>query len=124
VRNKDLFSGTRMTMLTAWGGKQVMVTPMSRLSADRSWRSRLDLGKLGQPRNLDSVSFDDMHRWIRQVYERGGINTISWHVDNPTSRKGAWDKTAAVKDILPGGPGHDYFMLQLDEVAKFLNACE
>jgi mannan endo-1,4-beta-mannosidase len=84
-----------------------------------------DLGKieLNSSANLDSVNFKSMHRWIRQVYKRGGINTISWHIDNPVSKKSAWDKTPAVKDILPGGVQHSYFLSQLDLAAEFLNTC-
>jgi mannan endo-1,4-beta-mannosidase len=83
-----------------------------------------DLGKIGGTHNIDSVRFTDMLKWIRQVYERGGVNTISWHNDNPVSGKNAWDKTPAVKDILPGGFKHDFFKSQLDLVAGFLNACK
>jgi mannan endo-1,4-beta-mannosidase len=85
-----------------------------------------DLGKieLSQEANLDSVNFKNMHRWIKDVYKRGGINTISWHMDNPVSKKSAWDKTPAVKDILPGGALHSYFLSQLDLAADFLNTCK
>ena len=46
-----------------------------------------DVGKsLANPMNIDSVSFDKMLNWIKQTYERGGINAISWHVDNPVTK--------------------------------------
>ncbi|HEV8514047.1 MAG TPA: glycosyl hydrolase [Cyclobacteriaceae bacterium] len=85
-----------------------------------------DLGRieLDSPTDLDSVNFENMHKWIEGVYQRGGINTISWHVNNPVSKKSAWDKTPAVKDILPGGAQHDYFVNQLSKVADFLQACK
>lgn len=82
-----------------------------------------DLGKIGTEMNLDSVRFDDMLRWIRQVYERGGINTISWHMDNPVSGGSAWDKTAAVAAILPGGEKHQEYLAKLDAVAEFFDQC-
>lgn len=83
-----------------------------------------DISGLGGPVNIDSVRFDNMLRWIRQVYARGGVNTISWHVANPVSGKNAWDKTPAVKDILPGGSRHEFFVGQLSLVADFLAQCE
>jgi len=85
-----------------------------------------DLGKIevGWSFNLDTVNFQKMHHWIRQVYKRGGVNTISWHIDNPVSKKSAWDKTPAVKDILPGGAQHAYFLAQLDLAADFLSKCK
>ena len=84
-----------------------------------------DIGKieLNKIANLDSVNFENIHQWIEMVYTRGGINTISWHIDNPVSKKSAWDKTPAVKDILPGGAEHAYFLNQLDLAADFLNTC-
>ncbi|MBL7858554.1 MAG: beta-mannosidase [Cyclobacteriaceae bacterium] len=85
-----------------------------------------DIGKIEVQHNanLDSVNFRKMHRWIRDAYKRGGINTVSWHIENPVSKKSSWDKTPAVKDILPGGSAHTYFLRQLDLAADFLNACK
>ncbi|MBT1709053.1 beta-mannosidase [Fulvivirgaceae bacterium PWU5] len=82
-----------------------------------------DLGKEGQRNNIDGVPFESMHRWIRDVYTRGGINTISWHVDNPVTGGGSWDTTRAVQSILPGGKQHADFVQRLDRVAAFLAAC-
>ncbi|NJM24271.1 MAG: beta-mannosidase [Bacteroidia bacterium] len=83
-----------------------------------------DLGKLGQQGNIDNVEFKRMHAWIKQTYKRGGINTISWHVDNPTTRGNAWDTTATVHNILPGGKDHTYYLQQLDLLAGFLRQCK
>ncbi len=85
-----------------------------------------DIGKieLSHKDNLDSVNFKKMLKWIKAVYKRGGVNTISWHIDNPVSKGTSWDKTPAVKDILPGGVQHDYFLKQLDLAADFLEKCK
>ena len=84
-----------------------------------------DLGDLGlTPFNLDTVDFAKMKRWIKATYKRGGINTISWHLDNPKTRGSSWDKTPAVKDILPGGTYHENYLEQLDAVADFLKSCK
>lgn len=74
----------------------------------------------GAPQNGDGVSFEHMRRLIIAAYERGGINTISWHVDNPKSLGNAWDRTPAVHAILPGQPLHQRYVGYLDKVADFL----
>jgi mannan endo-1,4-beta-mannosidase len=53
-----------------------------------------DLGhlELDDAFNLDSVPFDQMRLSIQQVYANGGINTLSWHPNNPLDlKKTAWD---------------------------------
>jgi mannan endo-1,4-beta-mannosidase len=70
--------------------------------------------------NLDSVNFTQMKRWIREGYQRGGIITLSWHMSNYHSGGSAWDTTAAVKDILPGGIHHERYKQDLDRFARFV----
>src|SRR5690606_21476500 len=58
--------------------------------------------------NLDSVPFDKMKNFIREAYERGGVNTISWHNDNPINLESSWDTThGGVAAVLPGGIKHE-----------------
>lgn len=84
-----------------------------------------DVGKsLINTVNIDSVPYKDMLYWIEQAYRRGGINTISWHWDNPVTQGDSWDKTPAVKDILPGGAHHATLRTHLDLLAGFLNKCK
>ncbi|MCO6498017.1 MAG: beta-mannosidase [Chitinophagaceae bacterium] len=82
-----------------------------------------DIGGIehGNKENLDHVPFDKMIALIKKGYALGGVNTISWHVDNPVSSGNSWDTTRAVPDILPGGKYHDKFKTWLDKVATFLN---
>jgi mannan endo-1,4-beta-mannosidase len=83
-----------------------------------------DVAKLGlSAANLDSVNFEKMLGWINATYERGGINTISWHLDNPANKKSAWDTVKAVRHILPGGKAHADYVKELDVLAGFLNRC-
>ena len=44
-----------------------------------------DLGRieLGSAYNLDSVPFEKTRQFIREAYERGGVITLSWHLNNP-----------------------------------------
>jgi len=82
-----------------------------------------DVGKESLSENVDGVRFKNMQRWITEVYERGGVNTVSWHVNNPVSGKNAWDTAQAVIHILPGGKNHDQFVTQLDHLAAFFTDC-
>lgn len=71
--------------------------------------------------NIDSVPFDKMREYIKQVYDKGLINTISWHLDNPYTGKTAWDETAgSVASILPDGPKNQLYNQYLDRLASFL----
>lgn len=79
--------------------------------------------ELGNKINLDSVPFEDMRRFIREGYERGGAITISWHGVNPINGKSAWDTTRnTISKILPDGAYHHTFVKQLDKVADFLKS--
>lgn len=78
-----------------------------------------DLGNLGNERNLDSVLFSDIQKWIVKVDEAGGINTMSWHMDNPVNLEDSWDKTKSVYSILPGGEKHQYYKNRLKTFANF-----
>lgn len=85
-----------------------------------------DLGhiELGDDKNLDKVPFDRIRREIAAQYERGGIVSLSWHVDNPVTGKDSWDvsDSAVVEAILPGGAEHEKFSGWLDKVADFMNS--
>lgn len=74
--------------------------------------------------NIDNVVFKEMKRWIREGYARGGVITLSWHLDNYHTGGSAWDTTAAVQDILPGGAKHMRYRQDLDRFAKFVNSLE
>ncbi|MGI9474412.1 MAG: glycoside hydrolase family 26 protein [Rubripirellula sp.] len=80
-----------------------------------------DLGDIHRTHNLDGVRFDDMKRWIVEADARGGINTLSLHLDNPVTGRNAFDKTTAVRHILPAGSAHAAFLATLDHVADFLS---
>ncbi len=83
-----------------------------------------DLGhlELGRSHNLDSVPFDSIRAYIRWVHAQGGINTISWHGNNPASGGSAWDTTLAVAAILPGGGAYNTYITWLDRLADFMHS--
>jgi hypothetical protein len=72
--------------------------------------------------SLDSVPFDIIRQHIIEVYSRGGVNTISWHMDNPLTGGTAWDNSSkeAVKSILPGGAKNGMFREWLDLLSDFM----
>ena len=72
-------------------------------------------------KNIDGVPFDKMRQYIIDGHSRGGLITLSWHVDNPLTGKNAWDTTPkSLVSALPGGKNHEKFKSWMDEVAKFI----
>jgi mannan endo-1,4-beta-mannosidase len=78
--------------------------------------------ELGEPLSLDSVRFDMIRKLILEAYQRGGINTISWHHRNPLTGGTSWDVSSkeVVKSILPGGAKHTLYLQYLGKLADFL----
>lgn len=81
-----------------------------------------DIGGIehGNANNLDDVPFDDMVVLIQKAHSKGGIITISWHADNPVSKKNSWDTTVAVKHLLIGGSHYQLFLVWLSRIAEFM----
>lgn len=78
--------------------------------------------ELNAVENLDGNKFDDMRDWIVKAYKRGGVITISWHMNNPASKGNAWDiaeNQQAVSKVLPGGELHEKYKSWLDRFAEF-----
>ncbi len=88
--------------------------------------------ELGDERSLDSVSFAQIAEQVKAHYNRGGVITISWHLNNPLTmqdpeavkrRQGgtAWDVSSkeVVASILPGGKNHELFNTWLERLATF-----
>jgi len=62
-----------------------------------------------------------MKGYIRDIYNRGGITTLSWHLNNPLTGKTAWDPApGTVASILPGGEKNELYKSWLDKVAAFV----
>lgn len=83
---------------------------------------RIETGKLT---SLDNVAFDKIRQEIIRNYLRGGVNTLSWHVDNPVTGGDSWDvsaKDSVVISILPDGVNHTKFLHWLDILADYFNS--
>jgi len=82
-----------------------------------------DLGhlELDSANNLDGVPFSRIKTDIRKNYERGGINTISWHPNNPLDlSKTTWDKAEfTIRKILSDEQNRKNFEKTLDKLADF-----
>ncbi|MCB0563827.1 MAG: beta-mannosidase [Phaeodactylibacter sp.] len=83
-----------------------------------------DLGKLGKGEvNIDTVAFNSMKSWILEAYKMGGVNTISWHLDNFVTNGSSWDVGEnVVSAILPGGAQHEAYKARLDLLAGFFKS--
>ena len=66
-----------------------------------------DLGHMGDEENIDGVPFEDMKKWAVAVYEKGGVNTFSWHMRNYAISGSSWDRDSCVPACLPGGEKHE-----------------
>ena len=87
-----------------------------------------DIGhiELGANESLDKISFDKIRKEIVAQYNRGGMNTISWHLDNPTTGGDSWDisDTTVVASVLPGGENHDMFLGWIDRMSDFMSSLQ
>lgn len=86
-----------------------------------------EIGRIEKRQNasLDNVSFDRIRKEMILNYQRGGINTLSWHVDNPVTNGDAWDisaKKQVVPSILPDSVNHALFLGWLDILADYCNS--
>ena len=68
---------------------------------------------------FDPAKAARLRAWVAQAHGRGGVNSFSWHMDNPVTKGNAWDKTPAVAAIVPGGRLHADYAATLDVVARF-----
>ncbi|MFD1293344.1 glycoside hydrolase family 26 protein [Lutibacter holmesii] len=82
-----------------------------------------DLGwiEIDKPYNLDTVPFNSMKNLIIDAHKKGGIITISWHVNNPVTEGSSWDKTSAVTSIIKGGAQREKYELWVSKLANFMN---
>lgn len=74
------------------------------------------------PYSLDSVLFSEIRAGIKWVHKEGGINTISWHLDNPLTNDNSWDVSSnkVVESILNDGDINQKYIQMMDNLAEFL----
>ncbi len=85
-----------------------------------------DLGHLeiGKSENLDAVPFDQMRESILAVYRYGGINTISWHPNNPLDlTKTTWDRVdSTIRRVMEDKKNLLAYKKILDRLAVFFKS--
>ena len=85
-----------------------------------------DIGHIGNKVNIDTVPFDLIRKSIIETYCRGGVNTVSWHAQDPVLGGDSWSNrdscVSTVADILPGAPHHAEWCKKLDLVAEFFKS--
>jgi mannan endo-1,4-beta-mannosidase len=82
-----------------------------------------DLAKIehDSTKDINGMPFKLQKQLVKDAYERGGINTYCWHIDNPANGKTAWDTTQnTVKDLIPGGAFYDVYVQYLDKAAAYI----
>ncbi|GLR17284.1 glycoside hydrolase family 26 protein [Portibacter lacus] len=83
-----------------------------------------DIGHIFQSKNINSIPFDTIINLMAAFHEKGGVNTICWHMKNPYTGGSSWDTTMVAADILPGGEKHNDFLEKLEKAATFFNKCK
>jgi len=80
--------------------------------------------ELTKPMSLDSVPFNKMRNFIQQVYAQGGVNTISWHLNNPVEpTKTTWEKAdLTVQKLFADKKALRRYDSWLDKVATFMKS--
>ncbi|MEO8766675.1 MAG: glycosyl hydrolase, partial [Ginsengibacter sp.] len=124
VLNKGIMFGHQDDLAYGVGWKYVPgKSDVKEVTGDYPAVYGFELGRieLDHSVNIDSVPFGKMKSFIQTVYERGGVVTLSWHLNNPLTGKTAWDPTAGtVASILPGGEKNAVYKSWLDKVATFI----
>lgn len=80
--------------------------------------------ELGNELNIDSIAFSDMRRYMVQIADMGGVNSVSWHINNIITGGNCWDVTskAVVTSILAEGEIHDKYESWLGIFADFVKS--
>ncbi|WP_448697493.1 glycoside hydrolase family 26 protein [Mucilaginibacter sp. AW1-3] len=79
--------------------------------------------ELGHDKDINGIPFEQQLKYIEDVYNRGGINTFCWHLNNPVNGKTAWDTTKnSVSQLVPGGAHHQDWVDRLDKIAEYLKS--
>ncbi len=73
--------------------------------------------------DINQIPFTLQIKLVREAYERGGVNTFCWHMNNPVTLKTSWDTSRILlNQLLPGGDHHEVYVTWLDRAAKYLGS--
>ncbi|MBX2953307.1 MAG: beta-mannosidase [Leadbetterella sp.] len=135
---------TLYTKLAAQQGKKIMIGHQDATAYGIAWRNEpcqsdikkvtgqfpavygWDMGhlELGDSLNIDHIPFAAIRQMMIDGYNRGGVNTVSWHLKNPFTGGSSWDVSSdkVVRSILPGGEKHELYKTWLDRLAHFFKS--
>lgn len=71
--------------------------------------------------NNDSINYDQMKVWMRDVYSRGGINSLFWRPTYLEDQKIPLISRLEVANVLPEAPLHQEYLTLLNQLALFLS---
>jgi hypothetical protein len=124
LMNKGIMFGHQDDLAYGVGWKYIPgKSDVKELTGDYPAVYGFELGRLefDQQNNLDGVPFDKIKGYIKEVYERGGVITLSWHLNNPLTGKTAWDPApGTVASILPGGDKNALYKSWLNKIGAFM----
>jgi mannan endo-1,4-beta-mannosidase len=123
LREKGIMIGHQDDIVYGHSWKTTGISDVKQTTGDFPAVFGWELGdlELGNPSSLDSVSFEEIKKGIQWVYAQKGINTISWHCNNPLTGKNAWDTSSklVVRSVLPGGEKNEIYVKMLNRLADF-----
>jgi mannan endo-1,4-beta-mannosidase len=78
-----------------------------------------EISGAGKDTNNDSISFAVLRQRMIEAFDRGGVNTVTWHLNNPVTGGTSWDVTPALQQILPDSSLADFYRSELHKIADF-----
>jgi mannan endo-1,4-beta-mannosidase len=81
-----------------------------------------ELSGIGNDSNIDSIPFNLIKERMTDVFNRGGVTTATWHMNNPLTGGNAWDVTNAVNLILPDSILSDFYKSELRKIGSFFKS--
>lgn len=80
-----------------------------------------EISGAGKMANIDSIPFSVIQQRMIEAFNRGGVNTVTWHMNNPVTGSNAWDVTPAVQQILPDSSLEEFYKQELKKIAAFFS---
>lgn len=84
----------------------------------------LDLGRVEwADLNIDGIDIDNIVNAAKVHYQRGGLITISWHANNPVTKKNVFDisNPQTVELVLSDTEAREEYMKRLQKVANIID---
>ncbi|WP_420153963.1 glycoside hydrolase family 26 protein [Siphonobacter sp.] len=85
-----------------------------------------DLGRIefDSTHEIDGIPFESQRKFVEQVYAQGGVNTFSWHLNNPTDpTKTSWDKVDfTIRALFSDSQAQQRYDAWLDRVAAYFKS--